>query len=435
MSENNSAGEVILREWKDDQVWFRDLIPEEYPWGNEEFLDEVPETARGEFGVKFAGDSTVDGTRYQSGQIAVVDTREEFVRLFSRSENILGIIVPWFDRIVPATLLTPYQRQIDKAEFRRGLAAKFQKALLITVVLLGIGFWMKEFLMLALLGATIYGLFPLVEVAMTWFRKIDEVSVPELNRRLVNHEFFQRWMLSRPKRSMQIAIGVLVLVFLGQCAVDGGLFNLGQSVQAAALVKKDVTEGGEWWRTVTTGLMHANLIHILFNGMALYSLGRVITAVVSRSLLSVVFLVTVITGSIASLYLGPSEVTFEGVTMPRASVGASGGILGCLGFLLVITYKYKGVIPGYLRLSLIQSAIVVTIFGLLGSLFIDNAAHAGGFVGGVVLGLVFYPWLNLAPERTRLSIRFLGWVSMAVLVAGVVKIAIELVPLGSPYFQ
>jgi membrane associated rhomboid family serine protease len=92
----------------------------------------------------------------------------------------------------------------------------------------------------------------------------------------------------------------------------------------------------------------------------------------------------------------------------------------------VITVKFKKVIPGYLQASLIQATIVVAIFGALGSAFIDNAAHAGGFLGGVGLGVLFYPRMRLAPTSTRPVFRVLSWLSILVLLAGAGKIAIEL---------
>jgi membrane associated rhomboid family serine protease len=146
--------------------------------------------------------------------------------------------------------------------------------------------------------------------------------------------------------------------------------------------------------------------------MALFSLGRVIVALVSPSLLSIVFLVSVVTGSLASLFLGQAP----------ASVGASGGILGCLGFLIVVTRKFRDQLPDYLRANLIMSCVVIAIFGLMGSQFIDNAAHAGGFIGGVVLGELLYSQLKLVPGSTRKSIGLVSIISITILLAGVAKV-------------
>lgn len=429
MPEEYPVGAKLLDDWEEDRVWFRDLIPTDLPWGDEEVLDPVPEKAEGSYGVKFAATAQVGEERYEKDQVAIVGTRTEFVRLFFESANIAGIIVPWYKRVVPAALLKPFEHQIDGDKYRKELGQRFVKALAISVGLIAMGFYFKQFLMLALLGAAFYGLFPLVEVALTYFRKVEKIPVEQLNQRVVNSEFFRRWILSQPNGFMKIALGVLIAVYLGQMAVDmsGARANPMKlpSIEEAALVRSAsgpaTIKDGEWWRLVTTGLMHGSIPHILFNGMALYSLGRVIAALVTPHLLSLVFLVSVVTGSLASLYLG--------LPPGGASVGASGGILGCLGFLLVLTYRFLGKIPGFLRLSLIQSTIVVSIFGLIGNAFIDNYAHLGGFLGGVGLGLVFFPWLSLDARKPGFVVRVLGWLSMAVLAAAVIKIAIELIGL------
>ena len=400
-----------LASWRPGEVWFRGWIPRELPWGREDLLEEVPAEARGSYGVKAGRAVTLDGQRYGDGELVIVETRSDFERLLPGIGTATDLVFPWYDRLVPAGLVAPHARRIELAAYRAEFQGRFFKALLITAGLVGAGFYFPEFRMLALLMATMYGLFPLVEAGMAWLRRVDRFSVEDLNRRMVNFEFFRRWLGTRRSRLLTVGVVVLVLVFVGQM-----LAGLPGSIDAAALVKERVTRDGEWWRLVTTGLMHGSVIHILFNGMALYSLGRVIISLVSPSLLGFVFLFTVVTGSLASLYLGPGQ----------ASVGASGGILGCLGFLLVVTGRFRDVLPGFLRASLIQSTIVVSIFGLLGSSFIDNAAHGGGFVGGVVLGMAMSPWMRLAPTTTRPVVRILSVISLAILVLGVVKIGWEL---------
>ncbi len=408
---SDEAGGGPLEVWRPGDVWFRDLIPADLPWGSEDYLEAVPPDAAGAYGVKTGGYATVDDQRYEPGEIVVVETEEKLRRLLPALGSATDLIFPWYDRLVPATLFAPHSSRIDLADYRRDLSGRFMRALLLTAGLLVAGFAFPGFRILALLMATIYGLFPLVESGTAWLRRVDRYSVEELNRRLVNFEFFRRWLLTRRSRLLQASIAVLIAIFVGQIFA-----GLGRSIEAAALVKERVLADGEWWRIVTTGLMHGSIVHILFNGMALYSLGRVLVALVSPSLLSCVFLLTVATGSLASLWLGPGV----------PSVGASGGILGCLGFLLVVTFKFHSALPGYLRSSLVQSCIVVAIFGFLGSDFIDNAAHAGGFLGGVLLGMAVSPWLRLSPPKARPVARVFSALSLAILAAATAKIAWEL---------
>jgi membrane associated rhomboid family serine protease len=414
-----SSGEEAgwLRFWPRGAVWFREFLPRALPWGDESLLAPVPETAGGSYGAKVGSTTRIDGERYEAGQVVVVDSESDFRRLLPGLASATDLIFPWYEKMVPASLVVPHLQTYQLDEYRRQIGSKLLRAFFITAGLIALAFAMPELKVIALIAAVMYGLHPLVELVMAWMRRVDRLSVEELNRRTVNFEFFRRWIQARPAGWLKVGLGVLAAVFALQM-VAGTM----PSIDAAALVRESVLAGGEWWRVVTTGLMHGNIIHILFNGMALYSLGRVLVALVSPAFLSFVFLFTVVTGSLASLWLGPGV----------PSVGASGGILGCLGFLLVVTVKFKSVIPGYLQASLIQATLVVAIFGALGSAFIDNAAHAGGLLGGLVLGVIFYPWMRLAPASTRPVFRVLSWLSILVLLGGVGKIAMELVKVIAP---
>lgn len=400
-----------LAVWRGEQVWFRELIPSMVPWGDETLLDPIPAEAAGSFGLKAGSDQEIDGQRYRSGEVILVDSLPELRRLLERLTAASGLIVPWYGRLIPAAWIQPHRETVDLVSYRAEFGGRFVRSLLLAAGLVGAGFVFAELRVPALLFATLYGLSPMVESGLAWLRRVDRLSVTELNRRLVNFELFRRWILRKRSRLLQAGLACLIAVFLGQMWV-----GIDPSIAAAALLKDAVRVEGEWWRTVTTGLMHGSILHIFFNGMALYSLGRVIVALASPPLLSFVFLFTVVTGSLASLYLGPAP----------ASVGASGGILGCLGFLLVLTFKFRAVLPGFLQTNLIQSTLVVAIFGALGASFIDNAAHAGGLAGGVLLGLVSWPWIRLAPTTVKPGVWILSLASIAILGAGLVKIATAL---------
>lgn len=400
-----------LDHWPHGSVWFEDLIPRDCPWGREDHLPEVPAALRGSYAVRVGATTKMDGWRYRQGDWIRFGDRADLAARLPELATVTDLVFPWYDRVVPAGLVRPETQRMDGASYRTDCRRRFFQALLITVGLIAASYYLPEFRMLALLAVSFYGLFPLVDSAMAWWRRLDLLSVEELNRRLVNFVFFHRWLAGKSSPSLAIGLGLLVAVFLGQVWV-----GLPGSIEAAALMKDRVRMEGEWWRLVTSGLMHGSAVHILFNGMALYNFGKVMTALVSPALLGIVFLTTVVTGSLASLYFGSSG----------ASVGASGGILGCLGFLLMVTGRFRGVLPGSLRVSLIQSTIVVAIFGMLGSDFIDNAAHAGGFLGGVALGLVMTPSLAFAPEKTGLVTRLFSGLSLTVLALGIAKIASEL---------
>jgi membrane associated rhomboid family serine protease len=162
--------------------------------------------------------------------------------------------------------------------------------------------------------------------------------------------------------------GCIVVVVIAQA-----LSNF--SVDAAGLVKPAVKHG-QIWRLFTAMLMHASFVHFWMNFLALLSLARIVERTVERACVPLVFILTGALGNVFSVFLYPNST----------SVGASGGLMGLLGFITVAAYfdktKYP---PRYFRL-MIQAIISVGLLGLFGFAFIDNAGHLGGLVGGLLLG-------------------------------------------------
>ncbi len=415
-NEEKSPALSLASIWSEGRVWFREFIPRDTAWGREDLLEPVPDSHREQWAVRVTGRTYVDERNHKAGELVPVHNAEAVQRLVQDGKAISAVAVPWYDRLIPAGLTLPNQGTIDRSKYLRNLRQPFAKAAIICVAaILVVVFYPKpDIFFLALIAGTMFGLFPLIEVIGLALERVDRLSVEELNRRRVNHFFFFSWIRTLRGGALIWAAAALALVLLGQIAV-----GLIPSIDAAALVKNDVLQNGEWWRLLTTGLMHGSLMHLLFNGAALFSFGKLIRALVNPAALAIVFLVTVITGSLASLYFSSAA----------ASVGASGGILGCLGFLLVVVQRFKAVLPHSLRTSLIQSTIVVSIFGALGAGFIDNAAHAGGFFGGVGIGLLFWKSLRLAGPAST-TVRALGAISAVVLVAGLAKVALELIKIA-----
>jgi membrane associated rhomboid family serine protease len=170
-----------------------------------------------------------------------------------------------------------------------------------------------------------------------------------------------------------ILIGCFVAIFLCELYV-----GIDKSVIAAGLVKPFVREG-QLWRLVTSATMHGGLLHIYLNSQALFNIGGAIEALSNRAHVAVCFLLAAIGGSVASLILMPET----------NSIGASGGIVGLFGFLGVFGFVHKEHLPpGFLRNIFINLALIVAV-GVIGYGFIDNAAHAGGLLTGIIYGLIF----------------------------------------------
>jgi membrane associated rhomboid family serine protease len=130
---------------------------------------------------------------------------------------------------------------------------------------------------------------------------------------------------------------------------------------------------GQWWRIVTSGFLHENLLHIGFNMYVLYILGMQLEPVLGRFKFGLIYGVSLLTGSLGALLVSPHAVT----------VGASGAVFGIMGAFAVELRSRKlpimaGGLGGVGGLILINLVISFTIPG------ISWGGHVGGLIGGAL---------------------------------------------------
>jgi membrane associated rhomboid family serine protease len=97
-----------------------------------------------------------------------------------------------------------------------------------------------------------------------------------------------------------------------------------------ALSRTAVLTGGEWYRLFTAPLLHANLAHILGNGLALLLGGWLLERLIGRLWFFAFFVIGALGGSIMSLVVGPPNLI---------SVGASGALMGLFAALFVSSFR------------------------------------------------------------------------------------------------
>jgi rhomboid protease GluP len=158
----------------------------------------------------------------------------------------------------------------------------------------------------------------------------------------------------------------------------------------------DVLIRNQWWRIVTGAFVHIGIIHLALNMWALWVLGTLAEAVLGTYLYVGIYFVCAIAGSLTSLYFHPTVV----------GAGASGAIIGILGAVVSVLKFARlplppDVIKSTLR-SLIQGALLTLVVGLWGP--IDNAAHIGGLICGLFIGLLL-SWTRRADYSLQRPLR------------------------------
>ena len=152
--------------------------------------------------------------------------------------------------------------------------------------------------------------------------------------------------------------------------------------------------GNEPWRLVSSAFLHIGLMHLLFNAFAMYFFGQAAEPMFGHAKFLLIFLLSAIGGNILNNYLGWQSILNAGA-LPAISAGASGGIMGLGGALLIASVCKMTV--GGMRLNLKNLAFVMGINLLYGFAVpgIDNAGHIGGALTGAILGFaIAYPHLT-----------------------------------------
>jgi membrane associated rhomboid family serine protease len=201
-------------------------------------------------------------------------------------------------------------------------------------------------------------------------------------------------------------LAVLIAVFVVEVIVGGPrvlfdrptyqrLFDLGALYPPAIAA-------GQYWRLLSAIFLHMDLLHIGFNGYALWLFGNIVERQFGRARFLLIFFVTGFLASVASYAFGP---------VGELGVGASGAIFGVFGAFIAYNYRRRHLAMAAANLRIAVLLIVVNAalaFALPG---IDWRAHIGGLVMGVAAGYVAE---GSGTARRRAFVLFVGF---AVLIA------------------
>ena len=202
--------------------------------------------------------------------------------------------------------------------------------------------------------------------------------------------------IDTPARNVRPVTGILLatiwIVFALESLQPGGSTDSGVLYQFGATTA-DVFSTGQLWRLIASCFVHIGPVHIMGNTILLLWLGNMAERMYGRLRFLGMYLAAGIGGSIVSVMAAGPDVT---------SAGASGAIWGLLGALLVGSWSNRRAISEAegraLRSSLTGALMLNAAISFLPG--VGLAAHCGGFITGVALGLVI-PYCNPCSSRAR----------------------------------
>lgn len=187
-----------------------------------------------------------------------------------------------------------------------------------------------------------------------------------------------------------------ILLGFGIEIVTGAWTNGEVLAELGAILRYRIVAGHQYWRLVSAMFLHGDgtiqgtLLHLAVNLWALFQLGTLYETMFGTRRFVAVYFITGIVASLTSMIVngGPS-------------VGASGAIFGLLGAFVFSVRRSPVWRHDRIARSLVMQCIFWIILNIVVSSQIpkiDNAAHIGGLVAGLLLGLL---WPQPAPPPPR----------------------------------
>ncbi len=201
------------------------------------------------------------------------------------------------------------------------------------------------------------------------------------------------------RNSMLITIGLIVinvLIFIAMAIAGAGIFesDVQKVIDWGASFAPLIVQG-EWWRIFTCIFLHFGIFHLAMNMYALFMAGVYLEPMLGRVRFIVAYTCTGLLSGIVSLWWH----RVQGESATTAGAGASGAIFGLYGVFLALLLT--NLIPKQLRQTLLQSIGIFIVYNLFYGLKggVDNAAHIGGLLSGIIIGFVFYLVLKSGDAR------------------------------------
>lgn len=190
-------------------------------------------------------------------------------------------------------------------------------------------------------------------------------------------------------KSPKIRVTLLLLViniavFLVMLLNGAGFWHSSNGVQLAWGANfGPATQDGQWWRLATAMFLHFGIVHLALNTWSLWDVGQLAERMYGRWRFLCIYMISGLAGNLVSL---------DAQGNAAVSGGASGAIFGIYGAALVFLWRERAAIAAHEFRWLFWGALgFASLTIVLGYIIpgIDNAAHIGGLITGILASIIF----------------------------------------------
>jgi len=236
---------------------------------------------------------------------------------------------------------------------------------------------------------------PIASSALSWFGEFSEDGLPAT--KLLMGACILVYALC------MVSDGPAAVLTRGQGLFDFGSFSNWTLLRAGALWGRFVEP--EPWRVLSAVFVHGSLLHIVMNMLSLMRLGSTLEPHFRTARFLLLYLISGSLGFVCTVW-SRGDAAF--------SVGASGSIFGLLGGFIGALIVRRN--PGWQQVFFSNLIMAGALAFFLPR--VDNSAHAGGFVAGVVLGVLLE--LERQPRKRDRLVTGLAMLGLLAAVASLV---------------
>lgn len=201
----------------------------------------------------------------------------------------------------------------------------------------------------------------------------------------------------------QAIMFINLLVFMGATFLSTKFGDSLAAVLMGGLYKNFIYGANEWWRIITAGFLHVDLFHILMNTLVLFQAGVLVETLYGKKQMIIIYLTSIITSSLLAL------IMMDGGTV---SLGASGGVFGLMGAIIVYLYTSNLVKVPKVRSQIFRTLLANVLISLIPG--ISFYGHLGGFIGGVLITVSISNSAKLKPMKKH------AMISTVIIIVGMV---------------
>ena len=187
---------------------------------------------------------------------------------------------------------------------------------------------------------------------------------------------------------MDYTLIILVLTVV----ISLSAFNNQQISEKLILWPRRMDQPGEYYRLLTSGFIHADYMHLIFNMLALFFFGRAVEQMyeivgIPKALYLVLYLAGIVAASLPSFARHRNNPYYR-------SLGASGGVSAVL-FAFVYFAPWQIIYVWFIRVPGIIAAVAYVVYSAYmskkGQSYVNHDAHLFGALFGFVFTLLFAP--------------------------------------------